>query len=343
MFHLATYFDKNYLSRGLVLYDSLKEHCKQFELYVLCLDEFTLNYFQTNSENFQEIKAISLSEIENFDKELKACKQNRSTIEYYFTLSPCMPLFLLKKYSLPHICTLDADILFLADPMQLFEYLNEYSVVITPHKFSPELKTREKFGVYNVSFQVFKNDGVGIACLNKWREQCIEWCDDHFEEAGNRFADQKYLDKWPELYKSNLKVLDDHASGIAPWNLNNYKITSENGHFYSDNEKIIFYHFHHYKFLNSLWATQGFDSYFVKKQKGINQLYLSYWKKVNKYASKLALTQNISTRHSNSSSLFGKLINEKSAYLKLSSTIIILLNFERLPSLFKKILRKLYA
>ena len=45
MFHFTTLFDKNYLSRGLVLYDSLKKNCDSFVLYVLCLDGFTKKYF----------------------------------------------------------------------------------------------------------------------------------------------------------------------------------------------------------------------------------------------------------------------------------------------------------
>ncbi len=78
MHYLTTYFDKNYLSRGLVLYNSLKEFTSDFELYILCLDEFTFDYFQKNKSNFPEIKTLQLSDIEQDDAELIKAKSNRS-------------------------------------------------------------------------------------------------------------------------------------------------------------------------------------------------------------------------------------------------------------------------
>ena len=119
MLYFATYFDNNYLSRGIALYHSLNENCKDFFLlYVLCLDEATEQYFHHNQFDFPHVKTITLSEIEQFDTELHQSKKNRSIIEYYFTLSPCLPLYLLQKFNLSHICTLDADILFLSNPLE---------------------------------------------------------------------------------------------------------------------------------------------------------------------------------------------------------------------------------
>ncbi len=40
MYHFCTYFDSNYLLRGITLYRSLAKHCKKpFRFYALCLDE----------------------------------------------------------------------------------------------------------------------------------------------------------------------------------------------------------------------------------------------------------------------------------------------------------------
>lgn len=341
MFHFTTYFDKNYLSRGLVLLDSLRENCTSFELFVLCLDNFTFQYFENNAKKYPEVKFISLDEIEENDDDLKKCKQNRSTIEYYFTLSPCLPLFLLNKYHLPHICSLDADILFLNKVSSLFEYLNEYSIIITPHKFSKEIKSLEKFGFFNVSFQIFKNDETGISCLNEWKSQCINWCRDYYDEEQNFFADQKYLDSWPILYNKKLKILDDNISGIAPWNLNNCKLVYKNNVFYSNSEKLIFYHFHHFKQISNKWATNGFYLYKVKRQKVIDKLYFQYWQKLKKYAYLLDIKKDDSSRQSTNFKVIEKIIDENTVYFKLTKRKLFFFNFFWIPSIVKRLIYKI--
>ena len=342
MLHLTTFFDKNYLSRGLVLYNSLKEYTSDFELYILCLDDFTKDYFEKNKIDFPEVKTLQLIDVEENDTDLAIAKTNRSRIEYYFTLSPCLPLYLLKKHNLSHICSLDADILFLNSPKSLFDKLNEYSIVITPHKFSDEITHLSKFGMYNVSFQIFKNNETGLACLQKWKEECIEYCGDEYDEVNERFADQKYLDKWLTLYPNEVFVLNDNVSGLAPWNLNNYKVEKIENCYYSNQEQMIFYHFHHFKIFNERWASNGFNEYKAKHQNGVDALYLDYWNKIDSFNNQFAIVKEDSTRYKTSSKLLPKLLKEKEVYYRKNYNLEHK-SFTFVPKFIRKLIIKRYA
>jgi hypothetical protein len=342
MLHLTTFFDKNYLSRGLVLYNSLEEFTSDFELYILCLDDFTRDYFEKNKMEFPEVKTLQLKDIEENDADLAIAKSNRSRIEYYFTLSPCLPLYLLKKHNLSHICSLDADILFLNSPQSLFDKLNEYSIVITPHKFSNEISHLSKFGKYNVSFQIFKNNEIGLSCLQRWKEECIDYCGDEFDEVNDRFADQKYLDNWLALYPNEVFVLDDNISGIALWNLNNYKIEKRGNRYFSNNEQMIFYHFHHFKIFNEIWASNGFYEYKAKHQNGVDELYIDYWNKIDSFNNQFAIVKEDSTRYKTSTKLLPKLLKEKVVYYRKNYNLEHK-SFTFVPKFIRKLIIKMYA
>lgn len=281
MFYFTTYFDRNYLSRGLVLYNSLKQNSIRFELYILCFDGFTTDYFLKNRRQFPEIHILSISDIEEYDQELKDSRANRSLIEYYFTLSPCLPLYVLKKFNIPHICSLDADIMFFSSPDMIFSYLDNYSIIITPHNFSPELKSREIYGKFNVSFQLFKNNAKGLLCLENWRNQCINWCYDKFEDG--KFADQKYLDNWILSYE-DVYVIDILGFGVAPWNLNSYSLSRRAEQIYINNNKLVFYHFHGLRFISRNIIMHGLNDYGVKMNKKIaGYIYKPYIKNLLYY------------------------------------------------------------
>ncbi len=293
MTYFATLFDYNYLSRGIVLYNSLKLHCTHFTLYILALDIQTERFFTEN--HFEDIVLISLHELEENDSQLFSIKPKRSLFEYYFTISPCFPLFLLTKYNLPHICTLDADIKFYSSPSLLFEYLKEYSIVITPHKFSKENSNLTSYGKFNVSFQIFKNDEVGYSCLNHWRDQCIDWCYDYVD--GYKFADQGYLNNWPLVYKDSLKILDDDVSGIAPWNVNQYKMEFKKRMFFNNSKELIFYHFQGFNSFQDNIATGSFEKYNVKINFAIKKLYVDYWSDIKSTNQKFQLNSTLSNRN----------------------------------------------
>ena len=180
-------------------------------------------------------------------------------VEYYFTLSPVLPLYIFDHFhEVDLITTFDADIHFFSDPSPIFAEMEHNSILITPHKFSGSLKKLEIFGLYNVSFQSFKKDDVAIKCLTKWKQQCLEWCYDRLEK--NRFADQKYLDSWPADYQG-VKVLENKGTGLAPWNSNNYDYKLKEKCIYVYGDKLIYYHFQGLKFFNDSFLFHGFVNY----------------------------------------------------------------------------------
>lgn len=265
MLHFVTLFDINYLSRGIALYTSLLKHTKAgIKLYVVALDE-VVGVEIKKIINDESLILIQLQDLEISYPELVQAKNSRSTIEYYFTLSPFLPTYILQQYpNVDRITSLDADLYFYNDPQLIFDQYPNSEILITPHNFPPDLTHLEKYGKYNVSFQSFKRTPNALACLEKWRRDCLDFCSDEYDEVNNRFADQKYLDDWQEHFE-NVNVIDLPNSGLAPWNISKYQIEAKNWKIIVDGLPLIFYHFHHLRFLNRVQISHGLGNYKASK------------------------------------------------------------------------------
>jgi hypothetical protein len=238
--YFCTYFDQNYLPRALALYQSLRRHCPDFQLWVLCMDR--ISHEALTMLELPRVHAIALEDFENADKELFATKQNRTLIEYYFTCSPSLPLFILDNYHDVDLITyLDADLFFFGDPTPVYEELGDRSIGIIGHRFPPSLQQLERFGIYNVGWLSFRRTAHSLTCLRWWRERCLEWCFDRYEDG--RYADQKYLDDWPERFQG-VAVLQHKGANLAPWNLARYTISAHRDDVLVDEQPLIFFHFH---------------------------------------------------------------------------------------------------
>lgn len=253
MYHFCTYFDSNYLLRGLTMYRSLLATGCAFELYVLTLDERA--QATLCALNLPNLHPFPLADMEAWEPALLEAKSNRGRIEYYFTLSPVLPLYILALHHFIDLITyLDADLYFYRTPEPIFEELGDHSILITEHRFPAYLREKEKFGRYNVQYQSFRRDPEGLACLERWRAQCLEWCFDRLENG--KFADQKYLEEWPERYEG-LVVLGHQGAGVAPWNWATHPMRLQNGEVTVGGEPLIFYHFHGIKIFHPCFISNG--------------------------------------------------------------------------------------
>lgn len=238
--YFCTYFDYNYCSLGLALYESLRRHCPSFQLWILCLNEEARAFLSGLA--LPHVHLISLAEFEFGDLPLQHAKTNRSLIEYYFTCTPSLPLFVLRQAPEADLVTyLDADLFFYADPAQVYSEVGTASIAIIGHRFSKTLGHMEENGIYNVGWLSFRRDANGLACLQWWREQCLAWC--HMRHEPGRYADQKYLDTWPQRFQ-NVKVITHKGANLAMWNLANYRISRRADQVLIDGEPLLFFHFH---------------------------------------------------------------------------------------------------
>ena len=76
IYNFYTFFDKNYLYKGIALYCSLQKTCSDFVLFVLCGDEITYNLL--SKMNLSNVKLITLQELEREDTDLLSIKNTRT-------------------------------------------------------------------------------------------------------------------------------------------------------------------------------------------------------------------------------------------------------------------------
>jgi len=259
MKNLCTLFDSFYLSRALVMYDSLIATKFDFHLYIFAFDQLTYDILW--KFELERVTVISLSEFE--DEKLLSVKGSRSKAEYCWTSTPSTIHYAIKKLGLPDCTYIDADLYFYNSPMVLFDELDvNSSALITEHRYTKLAKAYEgkRAGRFCVQFLNINDNEEGIKLLETWRDQCIDWCYDRYENG--KFGDQKYLDNWPENYQ-NVHILGHHGGGVAPWNIKRYKIILLNGKLLGIEKEtkssfdLVFYHFHFVKLLDNGYVDIG--------------------------------------------------------------------------------------
>jgi len=272
--NFCTLFNSAYLSRGLVLYESLRTYSADFHLFVLAFDEDCAAYFK--QAGLPNLTLISLREFE--DEALLQVKPSRTEGEYCWTSTPSLILYCLRTYQLPSCTYLDADMCFYADPAILIQEMGEASVLITDHRYSPAYDQSVRSGKYCVQFMTFVNNEKGILVLNSWREACIDWCYARVEDG--KFGDQKYLDEWPGRF-SGVHELEHLGGGLAPWNVQQYTFKKTGSGIFgteisSGREfQVVFFHYHALKFFTDGIVSYTSDVYEINSQ-AKELLYIPY-------------------------------------------------------------------
>ncbi|WP_088348479.1 MULTISPECIES: hypothetical protein [Rhodomicrobium] len=145
---------------------------------------------------------------------------------------------------------LDPDIAVLAPLTPMVEWLDNDSILLTPHQLEPDdtvqaIKDNEIgsliHGIYNLGFLAVNNDANGLAFADWWDERLRQFCYD--DKARGLFVDQKWCDHVPAMF-DGVKVVRDPGYNVASWNLSRRRISiPASGDILVNGKPLRFYHF----------------------------------------------------------------------------------------------------
>ena len=268
----CTYFDSGYLSRGLALISSLREHGDNSPVYVLALDDAAALYLDEHAP--ENVFVLRIEELEKAVPELLPLKAERSRMEYYFTCTPLLMRYVMNKQNIPGGMSiyLDGDLFFFDNPQLVIDAMAGSSVGIIEHRYPDSVAEKlSKYGRFNVGWVGFRDDQDGRKVLDWYSEQTLAWCSDKPENG--KYADQGYLNWFPDF--TGVKILSPAGFNLAPWNVKRHRISVTETAIGTekvtvDSQPLVFFHFHGLRKVGSLFAT-GELTYGARLSKTLKQ------------------------------------------------------------------------
>jgi hypothetical protein len=152
----------------------------------------------------------------------------------------------------------DSDTFLFASLDSIKKDLRGYDIGITPHRFSGKVKSSRLYGLYNAGVLFFRKSSESISCLSEWCEDCLASCSSELTET--TYADQKYLDKWPDKYRS-LKIINSYGFNAAPWNMEDLSLAHDEKKVFLNHDILTIYHFHNLRELSTGIFYHGMSMY----------------------------------------------------------------------------------
>jgi len=238
----CTYFDHNYLRKGLALYLSLQRCSRpgQVVLAVLALSERCEQLLARLA--LPGLVVLPLRQLEAAEPRLLQAKANRRLVEYYFTLTPWLIQAALQAVPAAGRATyLDSDLYFFSSPQPLWQEIGAAPMAFVEHRFSSGYLENSQYGRFNVGWNTFDRSPVAQQALQWWAERCLEWCYDRVE--GEKFADQGYLTQLERQF-AGVHVLGYPGINLAEYNLDNLQLSLSAAEPSANGLPVIYWHMH---------------------------------------------------------------------------------------------------
>lgn len=242
---ICAIISKMRLHQALAMHESIMNYNSSYWFYFFCVDDEAYELLSRMALNRTTV--INYSNIN--DERLIEAKKERKLSQYCWTLKPYAILHIFNEFdNIQRVVYVDTDIYFYRDPETIFENAPEWSVLYTTHKVND---------LVNGGFVCFMRDHTGLSALEWWKEQCIKWCSDYYDEHGN-LGDQGYLNSFKQMY-SKIHCSELPGVNVAPWNQHLLKFEYRDGKIYVDGTGLIFFHFSCLRMFNKWDYWIGFN------------------------------------------------------------------------------------
>jgi len=271
---ICTVIAKNYLAQARCLTDSFLRHHPDGEVYVLLIDEIG-EYFDPAEERFATVR---LDEIGIPD--LLTMIRRYTVLELSTAVKPFFLEYLFEVLDRDKICYFDPDIYFYNPVREIWDLLDSYGIVLTPHlldfledEYWPNELDVLRSGSYNLGFIGLSRSAELTRLLRWWQRKMAEHCVVALDKG--LFVDQKWMDLAPSLFRG-VHVYRDPGSNVAYWNLKNRRVQSSSAGYTVNGVPLKFFHFSGFspKRMNSISKYQ--DRFTLRDLPGARPLFEGY-------------------------------------------------------------------
>ena len=237
---ICTIIAKNYVAAARTLCRSFLQFHPDLRCCVLVVDDYE-GYIDPSKEEFE---IFSLADLKFADMPSLCFKY--SVVELCTAVKARLLDHLLREEGIEQLFYLDPDILVTSSLDDIFDRLNTFDVLLTPHVdqnypedgLSPDDGVILRYGIYNLGF-IGVTPGAN-AMLKWWQSKLLELCVD--DPLRGYFVDQKFMNLAP-LYFAKVGMEQSAGCNVAFWNLHSRRINREGDAWLCNDSPLYFFHF----------------------------------------------------------------------------------------------------
>lgn len=237
----------NYLPKVMCLARSVKKYLPKTKFVWLVADKVDLSIKDTSTYESCIDEVLTLDELQNWDNKWLF---SYNLVELSTAIKPFAADRILNREDCKTLLYLDPDTVLFNGLAAVYDSLNNFDIVLTPHLSKPETSligvleneiSALKHGIFNLGFIGLRPSEESKKFANWWKERLTHFCQSDLSLGV--FTDQKWINFVPVFFE-NVKILKDSAYNVAPWNISQRKLTGsfEDG-FFVDDKRLEFYHF----------------------------------------------------------------------------------------------------
>jgi len=283
---IFTIISINYINFANVLAKSLIESHTKLRLICFISDITEKEWNDMNIEDTIYFDPMFVNNNMVNDLSNRAMKYNIT--EFNTSIKPGIILYLSIKYD--KIIYLDPDIYVFGDLQYVFQLLDMYNIIITPHitqpindSYSPNEINFLRVGTYNLGFIAIKCNDETNRMLSWWSSRLSDFCYNATQEG--LFTDQKWIDLVPSLF-GGVYILKNPGYNVAYWNLHYRYLEKLGSGYYVNKLPLIFFHFSGFNVSQIFTISKYQDRMNMALRPDVNEIYLEYAKHLLNYSVK---------------------------------------------------------